>query len=220
MVQPWEATLESVLISGKPLPRLVAPATDALTVRRRLSTTQPERRARVVGVATVLAERGGYDAVAMKDVAEQAEVALATLYRWFASKDHLLTEVLLTWIAEIEVVLEAEPPVGGRAADRVAALMELIAEAIASRPRLAAAVTQALLSFDDGVWDDEHEFHTAMAGWIGIAIGDEPVDQRDAVIEVLEHVCFSSLIGIARGRDTPGAMGARLALTARLLLRR
>jgi AcrR family transcriptional regulator len=192
---------------------------ESLTLRRRLSPGQVERRARVLGVAVDLAEAGGYDAVAMKDVAERSGVALATLYRWFASKDHLLTEVLLGWMADLGATLESAPPADARAADRVSAVMQLIADTVASRPRLAAAVAQALLSFDDGVWDSEHDFHSAMAGWIDVAIGAEAVANRDAIIEVLEHVCFSSLISIARGRDTPSAMGERLALTAQLLLR-
>lgn len=194
-------------------------AADSLTLRRRLSPGQQERRARVLEVATQLAENGGYDAVAMKDVAEQSGVALATLYRWFASKDHLLTEVLLDWIAGLGATLTAEPPTEPRAADRVATVMGRIADAVATRAELAAAVAQALLSFDAGVWDSEHDFHFAMSGWIDAAIGDDVVADRSIAIEVLEHVCFSSLISIARGRDTPEAMGARLAHTARALLR-
>ncbi len=206
--------------TGTPKTGMVVPAVrESLTVRRRLSLAQQERRARVVAVATELAERGGYEAVAMKDVAEASGVSLATLYRWFASKDHLLTEVLLGWMRELDDALLAAPPRAQQPAERVAAVMGLIGETVASRPRLAAAVAQALLSFDAGVWDSEHRFHDAMARWIDIAIGADDVPQRNAIIEVLEHVCFSSLISIARGRDTADAMGDRLALTARLLLR-
>lgn len=194
-------------------------ATDPLTLRRRLTSGQLERRARVVEVATELAEAGGYEAVAMKDVAERSGVALATLYRWFASKDHLLTEVLLGWLGQLGEQLDVRPPTGPTAADRVAAVMDLIAETVAARPRLAAAVTQALLSFDAAVWDDETDFHSAMAGWIDAAIGPEPIADRAMVIEVIEHLCFSSLIAIARGRETAAAMGHRLAHTARALLR-
>ncbi len=194
-------------------------ASAELTLRRRLSVGQQERRARVLEVATRLAEAGGYEAVAMKDVAEQSEVALATLYRWFSSKDHLLTEVLLEWIGELGATLHDSPAEGGSAADRVATVMAVIADTVAGRPQLAAAVTQALLSFDAGVWDSEHDFHSAMAAWIDSAIGAETVANRAVVIEVLEHLCFSSLISIARGRDTAEAMGRRLAHTARSLLR-
>lgn len=201
----------------------MATTTDSLTLRRRLSPGQMERRARVLSTAAALAEAGGYEAVAMKDVADGSGVALATLYRWFASKDHLLAEVLLDWMSEIGAAIEIDPPDAVTAAERVVAVMQRIADAAGSRPRLAAALTQALLSFDAGVWDSEVDFHSGMAAWIDTAIGpdaglDRPIPDRDAVIEVLEHVCFSSLISLARGRDTPASLGARLALTARLLL--
>ena len=41
-----------------------------------------------------LASKGGFDAVQMRAVAEQADVALGTLYRYFPSKIHLLVSAL------------------------------------------------------------------------------------------------------------------------------
>ena len=107
-------------------------------MRRRLSAEQQERRQRVVEVATVLATEGGYDAVVMKDVAEQSGVALATLYRWFASKDHLLCEVLLEWGARVEANLRAEPPSEAAGAERILDFVRRLTETVAAFPRLAA----------------------------------------------------------------------------------
>ncbi len=58
---------------------------------------QAGRRARVLQVSMSLASQGGYDAVQMRDVAAQAEVALGTLYRYFSSKDVLLISGLASW---------------------------------------------------------------------------------------------------------------------------
>ena len=46
----------------------------------------------------------------MKAVADRSGVALATIYRWFASKDHLLTEVLLVWGTELSDVARGRSP--------------------------------------------------------------------------------------------------------------
>lgn len=54
------------------------------------STAQQERRKRIIDATIALATKGGYDAVQMRTVAEQADVALGTLYRYFPSKIHLL----------------------------------------------------------------------------------------------------------------------------------
>ena len=54
------------------------------------SAAQRERRKRILDATLALASKGGYDAVQMRTVAEQANVALGTLYRYFPSKIHLL----------------------------------------------------------------------------------------------------------------------------------
>ena len=184
-----------------------------------LSDEQSDRRDRVVAAATELAEAGGYDAVVMKAVADRSGVALATIYRWFASKDHLLTEVLLAWGGELSTALTADPPTEGDAADRVSSLLGRIMEVAGSRPRLAEAVVGAVLSVDGGSLDPQGDFHEMVADWIGIALGDAEVPERGAVIQVMEHVCFSTIISLASGRHTAADVTAELATAARLLLR-
>ena len=49
-----------------------------------------------------LAAEGGYDAVQMRDVAATAQVALGTIYRYFASKDHLLAATLVEWTKDLQ----------------------------------------------------------------------------------------------------------------------
>ena len=191
-----------------------------LVISRTLNDEQAGRRAHVVAEAMALADEGGYDAVVMKAVADGSGVALATLYRWFASKDHLLTEVLLAWGDELSGSLAADPPSTGDAADRVAATLGAVMEVAGSRPRLASAVVAAVLSVDRGSLDPQGDFHEMVAGWIGIALGDAEVPERDAVIQVLEHVCFSAIIGLATGRQTTEHATAELTTAARLLLRK
>jgi AcrR family transcriptional regulator len=55
---------------------------------------QRERRERIIGATLALVSKGGYDAVQMRAVAERADVALGTLYRYFPSKVHLLVSGL------------------------------------------------------------------------------------------------------------------------------
>ena len=45
------------------------------------SAAQRDRRKRILDATLALACKGGYDAVQMRAVAEQADVALGTLYR-------------------------------------------------------------------------------------------------------------------------------------------
>ncbi len=53
-----------------------------------------ERSRRIVESAVELAEKGGFEAVRLRDVASHAGVALGTLYRRFRSKEDLLLAAL------------------------------------------------------------------------------------------------------------------------------
>jgi len=54
---------------------------------------QHDRYQRMLQAATAMLASGGEDALQMKELAERAAVSLATLYRYFPSKDHLLLAI-------------------------------------------------------------------------------------------------------------------------------
>ena len=64
---------------------------------------QQERRDRIVRAAITLLEHGEYDEIQMRDVAQEAGVALATVYRYFTSKEHLYAAALLEWADDFPV---------------------------------------------------------------------------------------------------------------------
>jgi TetR/AcrR family transcriptional regulator, cholesterol catabolism regulator len=62
-----------------------------------MTSRQLIRRARIIeAVIELIAEVGG-ETVQMRDVAQRSGVALATVYRYFGSKDHLLAAALEDW---------------------------------------------------------------------------------------------------------------------------
>jgi len=191
----------------------------ALVVHRTLSDEQLERRAKVVEVATALADAGGYDAVVMKEVAERSGVALATLYRWFASKDQLLAEVLLRWGGELSTRLRPHPPATGDAAARLGTVFLSVMETAASRPRLAAAVVAAVLAVEPGVIEAQTDFHAMVVEWIDLGIGADEIADRDDVVGVLELVAFAMIIQLVSGSETARSAAARIETAARLLIR-
>jgi AcrR family transcriptional regulator len=71
--------------------RAEPPSPESLTQR------QHARRDRIVATAVEFMIRDDYDTIQMKDVAAAAGVALGTLYRYFASKEHLFAEALVLW---------------------------------------------------------------------------------------------------------------------------
>lgn len=192
--------------------------TSTLTVRRKLTPSQQVRRERILDVAMRLAARGGADAVAMKTVAARARVSLGTVYRDFASKDHLLAEALLAWGHGLGARLKAWPPRGDTPAARVGATFRRMAKDIAEKPELGVALTATLLSRDPSA-DAQREALTGMLGaWIDLAVGDEEIFERGHAVEILQHLSLSWLLGLAQERHTPGDVGSALERAARRLL--
>ena len=94
------------------------------------------RKRRLLDAATALAAEGGYEAVQMRDVAARAEVALGTLYRHYTSKDQLLLAALAQQAGTFRERLDARPPRGATAAERVSdVLAARVARARTSAPR-------------------------------------------------------------------------------------
>ena len=78
-----------------------------------------ERARRIVETAVELAEKGGFEAVRLRDVASHAGVALGTLYRRFRSKEDLLLAALELQIGKHEQLVERRPPQGASALERL-----------------------------------------------------------------------------------------------------
>ncbi|KAA0116031.1 TetR/AcrR family transcriptional regulator [Mycolicibacterium sp. P9-22] len=55
------------------------------------------RRSQIVAAAQALLKAQDYDQIQMRDVADAADVALGTLYRYFSSKEHVYAAVLMDW---------------------------------------------------------------------------------------------------------------------------
>src|SRR5829696_2986602 len=127
-----------------------------------LTKSQAARRARVISVAMELASEGGYDAVQMRDVATQANVALGTIYRYFLGKDHLLAAALVEWVRDLERRVGLRPPKGDTVAERMADILRRATVAMERDPLLSAAVVTALSKPDPQVADCQQEVTLVM----------------------------------------------------------
>jgi AcrR family transcriptional regulator len=66
-----------------------------------LPPSRVERRNRIIRTALEQLSESDYDAIQMRDVAKAADVALATLYRYFPSKERLFAAVQLEWVERL-----------------------------------------------------------------------------------------------------------------------
>lgn len=192
-----------------------APAAESKRARN-----QAARRERVIATAVDLATEGGYDAVQMRDVAAQADVALGTLYRYFPSKDHLLIAALAEQVSTLQRRLAQKPPRGVNAADRVVDVLRRASRALEREPRLTAALVTALSSADPSVAEAKQEVNDILATVITDAVDHDVLAQSEDVVRVLGHVWFAALVSWVGGMAPTGQMGDDLEITARLILDR
>jgi AcrR family transcriptional regulator len=80
---------------------------------------QHGRYERVLQAATAMLALGGEETLQMKDLAQRAEVSLATLYRYFPSKDHVLLAISSSRYENALQRVAGEPPHGATVQERV-----------------------------------------------------------------------------------------------------
>jgi TetR/AcrR family transcriptional regulator, cholesterol catabolism regulator len=105
---------------------------------------QRGRRERILEAATAILIGGGEDALQMKELAQRADVSLATLYRYFPAKDHVLMAIALSSYERALDLVRAERPRGGTVRERVTAHLLREFRAGQREIRLTAALTRAV----------------------------------------------------------------------------
>jgi AcrR family transcriptional regulator len=186
------------------------------TVTRALTKGQQARRTRLIEAARQLADEGGYAAVTMHDVADRADVARATVYRYFISKDHLLTEVAAAWARTVTADVAA-PPSGATPAERLTSLLEHIVEVAAAELSLTSVIVQAVTSADPAVEESRTALFALVRERLATAMG-EPVPDRTDIEMVLGHVLLAALISLTALAQPVAEVRAMVATAARLIL--
>ena len=178
------------------------------------------RRKRVIDAALSLADEGGYEAVQMRDVAERADVALGTLYRYFLSKDALLIAALFELADDLKRRMAVYPARGESPADRVAEVLRRACRALERQPNVTGALVAALSSPDPTVGGAKLEIHELLHGIVTDAMDGSAGARHDGVVRVLGNVWFGALVARSAGMAGAGQMGDDLEEAARLLLER
>ncbi|WP_307781803.1 TetR/AcrR family transcriptional regulator [Streptomyces sp. MBT65] len=112
-----------------------------------MSSGQAARRVRILRAASELGAREGLASVQMHDVAKEAGVAIATVYRYFPSKPYLFMAVLEWHIEQFVGGHATVAEEGTDAAAEIAELLITLSVKLLDSPLLASAV--ALSSFTE-----------------------------------------------------------------------
>jgi AcrR family transcriptional regulator len=184
-----------------------------------LARNQAARRRRVLDATLALADKGGFEAVQMRDVAAEAGVALGTVYRYFSSKERLLLEANVGQVEALGAGLMSRPPTGVTPADRVVDVLRRACNVLVKRPEATAAMVRALGTAQPNEADAIERVSQAMTAIITGAMHEgEPSERDRAVARALSQVWLSSLIGWVGGVDGPEVVGDDLERATRMLI--
>lgn len=165
-----------------------------------------------------LAAEGGYDAVVMRDLADQANVAVGTLYNYFTSKDHLLAAAYVEWTKELEERITGRSPRGATPAERVSDVLGKVCEALGRQPRLVSAILTAASAKAPEVAALDAEAGVTMTELIEKALALPDAHHSSQVTAVIEHVLHSSLLSWINGRMQMSQVVEIIDATAHLVL--
>src|SRR6266496_3177956 len=192
----------------------------ALTDEALGSAAQRDRRKRILDATLALASKGGYDAVQMRAVAERADVALGTLYRYFPSKIHLLVSALTLEFERTQEKLDRRLIPGATPYDRMLYVLSLLTRTMQREPMLTEAMTRAFMFADPSAAAEVNAVARQMERMFARAMHDgEPSADDAAIARVIGDVWLSNLVAWVTRRASADDVSSHLELAARLLLR-
>jgi TetR/AcrR family transcriptional regulator, cholesterol catabolism regulator len=206
--------------SARPRSNGAAPA-GALAADDLGSSAQRDRRKRILDATLALASKGGYEAVQMRTVAERADVALGTLYRYFPSKIHLLVSALARELERVQDRTARVTIPGDTPFDRLMFILARITKGLQRDPQLTEAMTRSFMFADASAAGEVDTVGRLMDQMFARAMKEEdndPTDEQLAIARVISDVWLANLVAWVTRRASATDVANRLELTIGLLL--
>ncbi len=187
-------------------------------VKQATTPAQQARRQRVVDAGLTLLRDRDYDHIQMKDVAEEAGVALGTLYHYFASKEHLFAEVLVEWAQRLGPNISRNPLKARSDRERLAEVFHRSVRAFQRQPQLARLVATLETSADPLASEVLARLGEATTGAYVGAMRGVDAERAHAIVRVMDSVLASGLRSWVSGHMPITEVHDRLDEAAALLL--
>jgi AcrR family transcriptional regulator len=183
------------------------------------SAAQRDRRRRIIDATLALAAKGGYDAVQMRAVAERADVALGTLYRYFPSKIHLLVSGLAREFERAQDKLDRITIPGESATERLVFVLGRNTRMMQRDPHLTEAMVRAFMFADTTAAAEVEQVGTLMESMFAKAMGIvEPTKADRDIFHLIADVWMANLVAWVTRRASAADVASRLELSVHLLL--
>jgi TetR/AcrR family transcriptional regulator, cholesterol catabolism regulator len=176
-------------------------------VQMLLTPNQQATRQALVDVAIELATEGGYDAVAMPEVAKRASMSTAKAYQHIGTKDQLLVEALLSLGQRSTEDVERHQNTGDTPAERLRWEVGRIMKAVAERPLLYRALYRAYVTNGPAFeGDNAIVLGPHQAAWIskaltGGATAGYTKKDLEAAARIFSCMIQGGIVSVAAGRS-------------------
>lgn len=178
----------------------------------RRNRRQEQTFRKVLDAGLVMLRESSYAELTVRAVAARAKVAPATAYTYFSSKNHLIAEVYLDLVRQVEYFTD----VNDSTAARVEKTLRALALTVADEPEVAAACTTALLSGGDpAVLTVRDRIGAEIHRRIRSAVGPD-ADPR--TLAALEMTFFGALVNAGSGAFTYHQIADRLSYVVGLIV--
>ena len=193
-----------------------------------------ERARRIIETTIELAEKGGFEAVRLRDVAAHAGVAMGTLYRRFRSKEDLLVAALEFETRVLEARFNERPLEGANATERVLAYFGMQTRGMLRRPNLSRAMLRATAAGEPALAQKLGLFHEMMGRMTVAALRGAPVarseegpdasgagkitEREKLVATVLNQIWFAVMLSWAGGLEDQASINERMRAATELVL--
>lgn len=191
----------------------------------RVARRRDRRKAEIVRTATRILTESGYQGMSLEDVAEQTDIAKATLYHYFSSKDALVAAALETLTEEVLQRLRAREDAIGEAGAREhleAVIDEQIRILTETAPEVAAVFSwpRGWPEVFDEPMKDMRRRHDAVFRRVveqGVADGEFTCPDVNVALQCLHGVLNQSSVWIGPGMHDDDRAELRAAIVDRAL---
>ncbi|TDC58782.1 TetR/AcrR family transcriptional regulator [Actinomadura sp. KC345] len=182
------------------------------------SDNQKDRYERILRAARKLGSAHDLERVQMQDVANEAGVAIATLYRYFPSKVHLFTAVKRRQVERLAEETSRNRSASEAPIDAVVRVLVRAREQMMRRPRLTRAVLQAdqtAQAATSGPLTSDRTFRDMLLDVAGI---DDPAPADERLMRLLESCWFGVLLSCLNERISPTEADVDIRVSCEMLL--
>lgn len=162
--------------------------------------SQQARRLRIIETAAALLEEREYERIQIREVAEGAQVALATLYRYFPSKEQLYAHVLLHWSESFDPAAAARRDGDGTDASRLRAALRRAVRAYERHPNFYRLIAVLDTVTDPVVADLYGRFADRFGGALRDALPGVADDDAEVIVGLSTALLGAQLRAWSMGR--------------------